>query len=126
MSNPFQRRQCERQDCLVCQRGGKGKRSATGVTYELVCQECNHKYVGETSRSACSRGKEHLYSLNHREENPVMWKHACEGHGGNIPDFVMNVTGVFREDAMLRPITEAALISKTQKGQLKQRNNGIV
>ena len=55
-----------------------------------------------------------------------MWKHACEGYGGNIPDFVMNVTGVFREDAMLRPITEAVLINKTQKGQLKQRNNEIM
>ena len=55
-----------------------------------------------------------------------MWKHACEEHGGNIPDFIMNVTGVFRDDAMLRPITEVVLINKTQPGQLKQRTNGIM
>jgi hypothetical protein len=48
--------------------------------------------------------------LNRREEQSVMWRHACEKHGGDIPSFVMNVTSIFRDDAMLRQITEAVLI----------------
>ena len=85
-----------------------------GWYIELVCQECKDKYIGETSRSAYSRGKEHLHSLNRREEQSVMWRHACEKHGGDIPSFVMNVTGIFRDDAMLKQITEAVLIGKVK------------
>lgn len=32
--------------------------------------------------------------------------------------FVMNVTGVFRDDAMLRQITESVLINKVEEGKL--------
>ena len=47
-----------------------------------------------------------------------MWKHSCEKRGNSVPDFVMNVTGIFHDDAMLRQITEAVLISKVQRGEL--------
>ena len=122
-SNPFKEKLCQRQECLICQSGGKGECNATGVTYELVCQECKGKYIGETSRSAYSRGKEHLHSLNRREEQSVMWRHACEKHGGDIPSFVMNVTGIFRDDAMLRQITEAVLIGKVKHNELINTKN---
>jgi hypothetical protein len=46
-SNPFKSKKCKRDDCLVCIPGGKGTCYATGVTYEIVCKECNCKYVGE-------------------------------------------------------------------------------
>ena len=52
-----------------------------------------------------------------------MWKHAYEEHEGIIPDLVMNVTGVFRDDAILRQITEAVLINKAQPGQLINTKN---
>ena len=73
-SNPFKGKRCQRQECLVCQSNGKAECGAIGVTYELVCQKCKHIYIGETSRSAYSRGKEHLHSLNPREEQSVMWR----------------------------------------------------
>ena len=47
-----------------------------------------------------------------------MWKHGCERHGRNEVSFVMNVTGIFRDDAMLRQITESALINKVEEGKL--------
>ena len=47
-----------------------------------------------------------------------MWRHSGDRHDGNIPDFVMNVTGTFHNDAMLRQITESVLISKTKEDNL--------
>ena len=59
MSDPFKPRQCEREDCPVCRTEGKGPCSRESVTYEIKCAGCNSVYVGETSRSAYTRGKEH-------------------------------------------------------------------
>ena len=108
---------------MVCQNGGKGNCNAIGVTYELICRSCEHKYIGETSRSAYTRGKEHLRSLKHKEDESVMWRHTGEEHGSDVPDFTMNVTGVFGDDAMLRQITKAVLISKTQSSKLINNKN---
>ena len=52
-----------------------------------------------------------------------MWRHACEKHGGDIPSFVMDVTGIFRDDAMLRQITEAVLIGKVKHNELINTKN---
>lgn len=117
-SNPFRGKTCGRGECMVCQNDGKGNCNAIGVTYELICRDCEHKYIGETSRSAYTRGKEHLKSLKSKEEKSVMWRHAREKHGNKVPEFTMNVTNVFGHDAMLRQITEAVLINKSQSDKL--------
>lgn len=36
----------------------------------------NNVYVGETSRSAYVRGKEHMKSLGKKKERSVLWKHC--------------------------------------------------
>ena len=122
-SNPFKSEKCERRDCLVCTSGGKGTCYATGVTYEIVCKECSCKYVGETARSAYSRGLEHLKASKTEQEQAVMWKHAQEKHRGKIPTYVMNVTGIFGDDAMLRQITESVLIRNTPGEKLMNTKN---
>ena len=48
----------------------------------------------------------------------MMWRHSCDRHGGNIPEFVMNVTGTFRDDAMLRQVTESVIINKIDERML--------
>ena len=58
-SDPVREKECNNINCLVFSTGGKGPCRSTGVTYELVCQPCRQKYIGETSRSAYTRGKEH-------------------------------------------------------------------
>ena len=63
----------------------------------LACLSISGK---PTSRSAYTRKKEQLNALERREKNLVMWRHSCDKHGGNVPDFVMN------DDAMLRQIME--------------------
>ena len=47
-----------------------------------------------------------------------MWRHCCDRHERNEVSFVMNVTGDFRDDAMLRQITESVLINKVEEGKL--------
>ena len=47
-----------------------------------------------------------------------MSRHCCDRHERNEVNFVMNVTGVFRDDAMLRQITESVLINKVEEGKL--------
>ena len=73
-SDPFREKTCSKVDCLVCRNRGKGS-CRTAVIYELVCQDCKNKDVGETSRSAYTSRKEHLNALKRREDSSVMWRH---------------------------------------------------
>ena len=58
-SDPFKKRTCERECCFVYRTGGRGPcDSFGGVTYEIKCQTCEQKYVGETARSAFTRRRE--------------------------------------------------------------------
>ena len=94
-----------------------GHCTATGVAYEIACNECKCKYVGKTSRSTYSRGMEHLQSTETSEERSAMLRHATSRHQ-TPPNFKMNITGVFRDDAMLRRITEAVNIRNTPSEEL--------
>ena len=42
------------------------------VTYEIKGTECHNVYVGETSRSAFTRGREHEKSLSNKEERNII------------------------------------------------------
>ena len=66
-SDPFKSWKCEREDCAVCRESGRGPCDWQSVTYEIKCAECGDIYIGETSRSAYTRGKEHMKSLAKRE-----------------------------------------------------------
>ena len=65
-SNPFPREECGRNDCVMCsQREMNNHRmccSQMNVGYEGECARCElkHTYIGETSRTAYTRIKEHL------------------------------------------------------------------
>ena len=59
-SNPFKERTCKRPGCPVCFTSGKGRCEQSGVTYEIVCQSCGGKYIGQTARSLYERGGEHV------------------------------------------------------------------
>ena len=59
-----------------------------------------------------------ILALKRREESSVMWKHCCDRHERNEVSFVMNVTGVFRNDGMFRQITDSVLINKVEEGKL--------
>ena len=122
-SDPFKSRKCERGDCPVCREDGKGPCDRQSVIYDIKCAECNDIYIGETSRSAYSRGKEHMKSLAKKEERSALWKHCKEKHNSQMQKFEMNVTGSYSNDAMLRQISEGVRIGQVPEGSLMNSKN---
>ena len=120
-SNPFQPDNCGRHDCLVCTSGGKGPCREYGVNYSITCEECEmvdnreRIYIGETSRTPYTRGREHLEDLRHKREKSVLWKHCQKFHQSEDQGrrFRMDITGTYRNDAMLRQVGEAVKIQRT-------------
>ena len=82
------------------------------VVYNIVCDDCNEVYIGETARNTYNRGKEHLKDLEKKSDKSVLWRHAKEKHQSNIPIYKCNVIKSFHSDALLRQISEAVLINK--------------
>ena len=117
-SDPFKRIICGRQDCLVCENGGRGSCGQMGINYELQCKVCGNKYIGETSKNAYTRGKEHISDLERKLESSIMLKHCQKVHGGRKEEFVMNVLGTYKNDTMLRQIYEAVRIDNVGTDEL--------
>ena len=114
VSNPFKLQHCGREDCLVCTSGGTGNCTSESITYQINCLgDCEEKnrYKGESSRNGYTRGLKHQSDLNGQNAtNSPLWKHCRDLHGGTMQEFQMKVTGTFKNDAMLRQITEAVQI----------------
>ncbi|KAL9956524.1 hypothetical protein ACROYT_G038010 [Oculina patagonica] len=117
-SDPFKLQRCGREDCLVCKQAGKGPCNAHGVTYEIECQGCKDKYVGETARNAYTRGIELTEGLENQDEKSALWKHCVEKHEKERQEFKMSVTGMYGNDAILRQIAESVRINRVAKGSL--------
>ena len=121
-SNPFKEPTCGREDCLLCTTFGQGNCNTEGVTYMLDCaseEQCEKGlYKGETGENTYTRGQEHMARLAARDiNNSPLWRHFVEQHGGVEQTFLMSVTGTFRNDAMLRQITEAVQINNMRVGE---------
>ena len=75
-----------------------------------------YAYKGESASNGYTRGLEHLKNLNrHDVDNSPLWRHCLTQHGGNMQSFSMSITGSYRNDAMLRQITEAVQINNTNR-----------
>ncbi len=114
-SDPFKEPGCGREDCLVCTTFGQGNCNTESITYRIDCsvEGCEKDvYKGETAFNAYTRGREHMGRLAARDlNNSPLWRHCMEQHGGEEQNFWMSVTGTYRNDAMLRQITEAVQIN---------------
>ena len=51
----------------MCRKNGKGPCDRQSVTYEIQSGGCNNIYVGKTSRSAYTIGKEHIKTLREKK-----------------------------------------------------------
>ena len=49
----------------------KVRATVHGITYEIKCQGCGDKYIGETATNAYTRGTEHADRLDRRDERSV-------------------------------------------------------
>ena len=120
-SNPFREPSCGREDCFVCSTYGQGNCNTESVTYRIDCggEGCRKDvYKGETAYNTYTRGGEHLGRLAARDlPNSPLWRHCLEQHGGEEQTFLMSVTGTYRNDAMLRQITEAVQINNMDPGR---------
>ena len=121
-SNPFRKANCERNDCFICTTTGKGNCETESITYALKClgENCVRKqYKGETAGNGYTRGVEHLGKLAARNmDQSPLWRHCVDEHRGEVQGFEMCVTGTYRNDTMLRQITEAVQIENTDTNQL--------
>ena len=147
-SNQFPRDVCNRKDCGLCVPAGDrgGDRNSTrcdkeSVGYEGICPRCpeKYKYVGETSRTAYTRVKEHqgdyraaskakLPALTEdeqfgtRKKTPKswMWEHTRDVHGGQVgpdnglADYHFQVTNKFQK-CLERQVDEGYRIKKSEK-----------
>ena len=112
MSDPFRKENCGRQDCHICQSGGKGRCYVQDVTYKIECLGCDHVLNGETSISAYTRVGQHIQDLsNNNTDNFSSLRNHCEKkHQGVVQQFKSSVTKTFKDDSMKRQITEAMKI----------------
>ena len=103
----------EREKCMLCREKGTGKCRTNNITYSLECKQCKDIYIGETSRNAYTRGKEHESQMDRKDKNSVMLRHQQHKHPGETPSFEMKVTGTYRS-ALDRQISEAVKISRAK------------
>ena len=149
-SNPFPRDHCGRIDCLVCYQKDQNQAGLacdkSNVGYEGRCKRCTttpFAYIGETSRTAYTRMKEHFGNYRaaataqlpaqpqlvyqgvpgNREKPPKswMWEHVREHHSGEVGDdegkgdFEIKVAGVFKK-CLQRQVDEDCRMQEFEGG----------
>ena len=127
-SDPFRGPDCGRlPKCFSCQSGGKGDCEGRGGAYAIFCEEpeCVDKkvrYDGETGKSCFSRGLDHLQGYRSRSPGNVLWKHACNDHGGRTDvKFKMTVLKTYGDKNLLRKLNEAVRITNNPGVKLNSK-----
>ena len=132
-SDPFRKKKCEKEDCLVCAEGDGGRCRSNGVTYKVTCKGCGENYIGETSQNAYTRGLNHMKTVTanlppHKagekeKPKPTLRHHIDEKHRDEEekPKFKMEVLRIFGGDALMRQVSEAVEIRNT-KGQMNRQD----
>ena len=116
-SDPRKERKCRREDCPVCATGGKGNCKILNINYQMTC-ECDDTYIGTTSRGAYTRGKEHADDLEKKKQKSDLWQHCIQKHEGQIKKVKMDVIESFKNDPLLRQVSEATRINRSNKKTL--------
>ena len=120
-SDPFQKKRCEDTErCMICsEEDGKGRCRQTGVVYEIVCESCKSKYIGETSRNGYTRGREHAREYDKKSKNSVLYRHTTEKHMNDRqpPKYSMKIISSHRT-ALDRQIAESVRIASTRSCEL--------
>ena len=114
-ADPKKDKSCHRTDCVVCNTDGqKGKCMYQDSRYTMSCI-CKAVYNGKTSRSAYIRGNEHIRDLENEDDRSDLWNHCKEKHDGTKMKFNMIVAETFKNDALLKQVSEAVWIRNTDE-----------
>ena len=144
-SDPWDDRDCERHDCVLCACAGEKEKKGTckkrNIVYETFCVDCGlkgdnendkekdndnnkkgeykYKYIGETNRSGYERGKEHWDQKRNFSEKSHILKHCLIHHKEKNPEevvFGMKIRKQYKT-ALERQIGEAvAILEEKEKG----------
>ena len=119
-SRPLGEIKCEKQDeCMVCKHKSKGDCRKENVTYEISCSKCEKVYIGETSKNAFTRGKQHTRQLQTKDKQSVLYRHLEQDHKEEreTPEFKMKILKSHRS-ALDRQVTEAIMIDRKERDKL--------
>ena len=111
-SNPFQNKNCGREDCVLCKRKMNIDCRTRGCVYEIECKECKMKYIGQTGRSLYERIKEHFDAFKDKKEKSVLWEHARIHHNNESSEIEIKIKARCFGKPTTRLITEAVLINE--------------
>ena len=109
-------RQCLHTDCFVHSNGGQGDCDVEGVVYRGKCIACEENnvtstYIGETSRSAYVRGRQHMAAIHNASNcmHNAFARHMIEYHPHQDPKFRIDIIGKYKS-ALERQIAEGVEI----------------
>ena len=130
VKNPFPNKTCEMRKCILCKNNAEEIKipcNTNNVGYRLICETCEVKglprtYEGETSRSARTRGAEHMRDFNKGNVDSAMYKHKQNEHEGEEMKYRMEITKRFR-DPLTRQANEAVRISGRNKNEILNSKN---
>ena len=114
-SDPFLRRGCDRDQCVVCDSDCDVDCRTRGVVYELWCKECTRKYRGQTGRSTYERTKEQVSSTG-SDDKPLK-RHRELYHGGDEVEVGCKILARCFGKPSRRMITEAVYIDELKDSE---------
>ena len=105
-SDPSKSRTCGWTLCFVYETEKKelcDKNGVNNIITSLACENSGTtgEYIGEISKNAYTRGKQHQDEYRKQSSESVLWRHCQERHNNEREEFTMHVTGQYRNDAML-------------------------
>ena len=111
-SNPFGKKMCGRDRCVLCQNGSDVDCRERGCVYTMMCKACRRKYRGQTGRSMNERINEQFGNWERGEENNPLMRHSELYHDGERFDVEVKVEAKCGGKPSKRLITEAVMIDE--------------
>ena len=113
--NPFEKKSCEREECMICKYGRPGECRTRG------CVDTNW-YVKKMGRSTMvrreevhMRGWEEVRDWEKKYERSPLWRHSELYHGGEDFDLEMKITDKSFGKPSRRMITESVMIEQVKE-----------
>ena len=97
---------------MICKQGVKINCRTRGYVYEIKCEECERKYVGQTSRSMYERMNEHFDGRGSRREKSMLLQHSQEFYDNNYFTTKISIIARCFGEPTIRMITEAVHINQ--------------